>query len=107
MSGGLKAGLRGSLETDVRQELVCLTSPLQQASWRHDLPRLGPAGKLLPHTSPRSASDLLYAGMWRVKTKSTKNKRCTHWLIWKEDFVECLGGVLGQQQAAPQGVKVL
>lgn len=94
---GEKAGLRGSLETDVKQELVCLTSPLQQASWRHDLPLRGPASKLLPHTLPRSACDLLSTGRWRVKTKSKKTKgSLTRWLIWKEGFMECLGGVSEQ-----------
>lgn len=39
------------------------------------------AGKLLPHTLPRSAYDLLFAGMWRVKTKRTKNKRRTRSLV--------------------------
>lgn len=94
---GLRArgqGLRGSLETDVKQELVCLTSPLQQASWRRDVPRQGPACKLLPHTLPRSACDLLSAGMWKVKTKSTKKQkaRSLSVLIWKEGFAECLKG---------------
>lgn len=94
---GKRPALRGSLETDVKQELVCLTSPMQQASWRHDLPQRRPASKVLPHTLPRSACDLLSTGMLRVKTKSTKTKGAlTRWLIWKEGFVECLGGVSGQ-----------
>lgn len=60
-SGGVKGGPRGSLETDVKQELVCLTSPLQQASWRRNLPLWGLASKLLPHTLLGSACDLLSA----------------------------------------------
>lgn len=46
-------GEAGLLETDVKQELVCLTSPLQQASWRLDLPttEAGPANCCLILTS--------------------------------------------------------
>lgn len=91
-----EAGLRGSLETDVKQELVCLTSLSATSFLETRSASSGArASKLLPHTLPRSACDLLSAGMWRVKTKSAKTKGAlSRWWIWKEGFVECLGGAL-------------
>lgn len=78
--------LRCLLETDVKQELLYSIYPVEQASWRHKLPQRVPASKLLPHASPQSACDLLFARMWRVITKHSKTKGTRVWLTWKERF---------------------
>lgn len=68
-----------ALETDVKQELVCITTPLQQASWRRHValarPRPG-TSKVLPHSSPRSARDLLFPlTASRVETRKETKKQ--------------------------------
>ncbi|KAF3844206.1 hypothetical protein F7725_013547 [Dissostichus mawsoni] len=74
-----------------------LFSPLQLAQLVKLQPRLHLSGlpgdticlKLLPHTLPRSACDLLSAGRRGVKTRRAKTKGAlTDWLIWKEGFAE-------------------